>query len=118
MWKVRKEALMVTIITNNHPREIIDAWDLTVPEREEFDYLDWEKIEKGEDSREFVRYKDELIDLGDIEVISGYTGAMTGETFKGWEGIRTDSFFSGLLFKWVKVDYDWEWRVIVGRYYT
>jgi hypothetical protein len=108
---------MVTIITNNHPRDTIDAWELTVPEREEFDYLDWVKIDKGEDSREFVRYKGELIDLGDIEVISGYEQGRTGEVFKGWEGIRSDSFFSGLLFRWVKADYE-DWQVIVGRYYT
>ena len=39
------------IITNNVPREVLNTWDLTAKEREEFDYV-------GEDdSGSFARYK-------------------------------------------------------------
>lgn len=30
----------LTIRTNNHPRDVIDAFELTLEERKEFDYLD------------------------------------------------------------------------------
>jgi hypothetical protein len=35
------------------------------------------------------------------------------DQFKGWNGVQSDSFFSGVLFKFIN-DYD----VIVGRYYS
>jgi hypothetical protein len=109
------------IITNHHPRDVIDAWQLTADERAEFDYLDWPAIEDGRDSASFVRYKGELIDLADIDGIPP-----TGAGLEGWDGYKSDSFFSGLVFRYPREDcygrpladsLDTE-RVIVGRYFS
>lgn len=96
----------LVIITNNIPREIIDAWSLTAKEREEFDYLDWDKIEQGNDSASFFRYKGELYDLGEF---------MRAET-PGWDGIQSWSFSNGLFVRYVTRDS--EWMVIVAYYYA
>jgi hypothetical protein len=116
----------VKIVTNNHRREVIDAWQLTEAERAEFDYLDWEALERGEDSASFVRYKGELIDLGENEM--GY-GSPTPDWLAGWHGYRSDSFFSGIVWRYPiddlepvnRIDgdpnFDWE-SVIIGTYYA
>lgn len=103
----------LTIICNNVPRDIVDARELTEAERADFDYLDWKAIEAGEDSASFVRYKGELIDLGDLE---RWTIAPITYMQAAFDAYRSDSFFSGLLFRYVEEDGDW--RIIVGRYYT
>lgn len=100
--------MSLTIITNNVPRPIVEAWELSVKEQDEFDYLDWDAIKKGEDSATFVRYKDELIDLGDLERAGLYN------IFPDWDAYRSDTFFSGILIKFVD---DGE-QVIMGRYYS
>lgn len=94
------------IITNHVPREVVDAWELTPAERSEFDYLDWKAIEQGEASANFVRYKRELYDLGDLEF-------PVPEPLRGWDAYVSDTFFSGILVKWID-----EESVIMGRYYT
>jgi hypothetical protein len=99
----------VTIITNNVPRDVIDAYELTPKEREEFDYLDWKKIELLEDSAQFFRYKGELYDLGDFQRVGTADG-----NFLDWDGFITDSFFSGILIRYVD---EFE-RVVVGRFYS
>lgn len=100
----------VTIITNNVPRDVIEAYELSASERAEFDYFDWNAIENGEDSASFVRYKGELHDLGEFEAWTSNPLS----PFKNWNGVKPDSFFSGLLVRYVE---DFE-RVIVGRYYS
>jgi hypothetical protein len=98
------------VTTNNVPRDIVDACELTPAERETFDYLDWPAIDEGRDSASFVRYKDELYDLGGfMRVEPG--GELAAE---GWHGAAADSFFSGLLIRFVNDDYDT--LVVVGRY--
>ena len=69
--------MSLTIRTNNKPRFIIDAHELTEKQREEFDYLKWDE-------------------------------------FDGWNGIRHNSAFSGLL---IKLSRDGE-TVIVGQYFS
>jgi hypothetical protein len=101
----------LTIITNHVPRLVTDAYELTAAERDEFDYLDWQAIDRGEDSASFVRYKGELIDLGDFD---GTTYTFPADhPFKSWDGYRSDSFFSGILVRYCE-DHD---HVIVARYY-
>lgn len=90
----------VKIITNNHPRDISDAWSLTAEERAEFDYLDWPAIEEGRDSASFFRYRGQLYDLG----------SFTLNAPQGWDGSMADSFFSGIVVRLVN---DNE-QVIVG----
>ena len=103
----------LTIITNNVPRDIVEAWELTEKERVEFDYLDWAAIADGRDSASFFRYKGELYDLGDCEPIEPIRAA-TSPNFSAWDGIYTQGYFSGVVFKYVE---EFE-KVIVGRYYS
>ena len=118
--------MSTTIKTNNVPRDVIDAWQLTDKERAEFDYLDWDAIEEGNDSASFVRYRGELCALDQfVRIIprSGQMGPMgwchpveDESPLSKWDGIRTDSYFSGLVIKWERDErgnIDGE-RVIVG----
>jgi len=92
---------MIKVTTNNVPRDIIDAYELSESERAEFDYLDWEAIDDGRDSASFFRFKGELYDLGEF---------MRDACPEGWDGGRADSFFSGVV---VRIVDDGE-RVVVG----
>jgi hypothetical protein len=100
----------VTIKTNNVPRDIIDAYELTPAERAEFDYLDWPAIDDGRDSASFVRYRGQLIDIGTFE----RTEVSADSPFAGWDGCVNDSFFSGTLIRLV----DNGERAIIGSYYA
>lgn len=95
----------LTIRTNNHPRDVIDAFELTLEERKEFDYLDWQAIDRGEDSASFVRYQGELHDLGEFMRVT--------EALRGWDGYRADAFFFGLVIRYTD---DSGEQVIVGSY--
>jgi len=108
--------MSVKIITNNHARDILNGWDLTQTERDEFDYVDWSAVEDGRANAEFVRYRGELIDVNDTEGIPAFA--------PGWDAYRSDSFFSGILLRYprenymgrtVEIDTD---RVIVATYYA
>ena len=94
------------ITTNHVPRDVVDALELSADERAEFDYLDWPAIDRGEDSASFVRFKGELYDLGEFERWDN----PASPTREGWDGFRSDSFFSGLVVRYVD---DCE-RVVVG----
>ena len=88
------------VITNNVPRTVLDGWELTTSERQEFDYLDWDAIERGDDSRSFVRYKGQVIDLGDLgESVPSELREL------GWHNWQSDGFYSGLAFRWAD-DFD------------
>lgn len=88
-------------ITNHVPRDVIDAVELTETERAQFDYLDWAKIDAGMDSASFVRYKGQLADLGEFTKTSSEDG---------WDGVRADSAFSGLVARVVENGE----RVVIG----
>ncbi|MGZ4518837.1 MAG: hypothetical protein ACXVGB_00265 [Mycobacteriaceae bacterium] len=94
------------VVTNHQPRHTIDAWDLTQAERETFDYLDWDAIDRGEDYVTFFRYRGQLYDCGEFLLTS----------VPGWDGISTDTFFSATLIRFVETDSGE--AVIVGRLYA
>lgn len=106
------------ITTNNKPRELIYGYQLTEKEYQDFDYLG----EYGSDemvSEWFIRYKGELYCLGDFVRIekagqrtSPFTHTDHNGELAGWHGILTDSYFSGIVIKWVDEDFE---SVIVGR---
>lgn len=100
----------LTIITNNVPRDVLEGYELTPAERDEFDYIDWSAVERGEDSCSFFRYKGDLYDLGEFERWDN----PASPTRQGWDGIQPDSFFSGVLVRYCD---NFE-RIIVGRYYS
>lgn len=105
--------MSLTIKTNNVPRPILNAWDLTEKEKAEFDY-----IEFGEDCfNQFFRYKGEVYDLGEFVRIEEYakrsnpwTHTTDDKDLLKWQGIQTDTYFSGIVIKYTD-DYE---SVIVG----
>ncbi len=97
------------IITNNVPRPTIDALELTLEERAEFDYFDWEAIDRGEDCATFFRYKGELHDLGEFMV---WDNPMS-PTRAGWHGFRSDSYFSGLAVRYVGEEFGYDMGYVV-----
>lgn len=100
------------IVTNNVPREIVDAWELTPAEREEFDYLDWAKIEEGADSASFVRYKGELYNLSDFSTDYGLTkGGGLPAHLSGWQAYMSLDFSTALVIRIVGDDD----QVVIGR---
>jgi hypothetical protein len=105
----------VKVVTNNVPREIIDAGQLTATERSQFDYLNWEAIERGEDSASFFRYRGELYDIGEFSADYGITrGTGLPERLSKWDGYQSDSAFSATVIRFVE---DNE-RIVVGRVYS
>ena len=90
------------IKTNNQPRDLIFWYDLTEKEKADFDY-----IEDGQFTG--FRYKGQVYDLGEFMHCSGSVN-----DFSDWNGISSDTFFSGVLVKYTS---DFE-SVIVGRYFS
>jgi hypothetical protein len=88
------------ITTNNVPRLLLDANQLTAAERAELDYLDWDKLDSGELSASFFRYRGRVYDLGEFQVNAP----------EGWDGIAPDSFFSAVVVR-ICPDQDY---VVVG----
>jgi len=95
------------IITNNVPRDILQGYELTDAEKREFDYVNWFAVLAGEENAEFVRYKGTLYHLQDTERV-------TNNLFPNWDGYVSETFFSGVLFRYVN---DFE-QIICGRYYS
>lgn len=95
------------IATNNIPRNVIYGFDLTEKQREEFDYLD--DVESGQ----FFAYKGQIYDLGEFMHVDANREPCLSP-LSGWSGYASESFFSGMVVKYVD---DFE-RVIVGTYYA
>jgi hypothetical protein len=92
----------MNIITNNHLRPLACLAELPVKVRADFDYV-------GDDfDRRFVQYKGVWYDVYDSEACGvGF------DQFKGWDGIVSETFFSGVLFRFADED-----QVIVGSYFA
>lgn len=104
--------MTITVVTNNVPRDILDASDLTVAERAEFDYLNWPALERGEDSASFFRYKGQLYDLGEFFADFGITkGSGLPEHLSTWHGYQSQHAFLAIV---VRYSDDHE-SVVVGR---
>jgi len=78
------------IITNHHYRDIEYGFELTEKEKKEFDYYNEEELT----SASFFRYRGEVYDMGEFMIVPNT------EEFKGWDGYRGDSFFSGIVVKY------------------
>ncbi len=91
------------ITTNNIPRQLLPLTDLPKKAQEDFDY-----VENYDLSYRFVQYKGYWYDVYDSQCITRELGF---DQFKGWHGIVSESYFSGILFRLVGDD-----EVIVGRY--
>lgn len=100
----------ITIITNNTPRNVLFWHDLSEKERKEFNYLD---TEEKQYETTFIRYRGWVYDLGDCENINP-RDVPVDRPFKGWHAKVSDSYFSGVLFKFPDSEFE---TVICGRYY-
>lgn len=97
----------IRVITNHRPRDIVRWWTLSADDLSALGY--GTDDEQWLSEREFVRFKGEVIDISDRN------GITEGEfARKGWDSYASDSFFSGLVFRYVP-DTDYE-QVIIGRY--
>ncbi len=77
------------VVTNGHPRPVLDWSDLTEAEREEFDYITGS--EQEDFAASFFRYRGETYDLGD-----GFLIAPDPIKALGFDEWQTTSYFDGL----------------------
>lgn len=88
------------IVTNGHERLLLNYDQLSAKEQADFDWT-------GAADADYIRYK------GNVICVSEFM--RSGDVFPGWDGYSSDSFFSGLLVRYVEDDND---RVIMGWYMT
>jgi hypothetical protein len=93
----------MTIKTNSRPRDLVSFAELTAEEQKDFDYI------KGEDqySPRLFRYKSNVYDTCEFKLTTPFPD------FKGWDSFRPDSYFSGVLVRFVE---DFE-HVIAATYF-
>lgn len=96
------------IRTNWHKRPILNAWELTEKERAEFDYYDGDYMDWPSS---FFRYKGEVYDLSEFERV-------TSKDLREWDAYRSDTFFSGVVVRWVYEEDIGETLLIVGEYFA
>jgi hypothetical protein len=92
------------IKTNHVPRNLTYGYELSEKERKEFDYI----AEEDFSTHSFFRYKGEVYDPSDFMRVTDISD------LKGWDGYASDSYFSGIVVKYVD---NFE-RVIVGTYFS
>jgi hypothetical protein len=99
------------IITNGHKRPLATLSELPEKARKDFNYVSPE----SDDYPRFVRYKGSWYDIGDVEAILP-TQQPADWPFAAWHGRQSETYFSGILFRYV-YNYDPDF-VVVGRYYV
>lgn len=104
----------ITVKTNNVPRDIIDGFQLSADERKEFDYLAWDKIDAGEDSALFFRYRGDLYDLGNFMRGNPVTDDSLPAQLRTWDGYMSESAFSAIVVRYANDNES----VIVGYVYS
>lgn len=98
------------ITTNNIPRPLLPLTDLPEKARKDFDYLG---PDEAYDCR-LVQYKGIWYDVYDSMRCPGAEAPQASrDAFAGWDGYISDSYFSGVLFRFADDD-----RVVVGQYFS
>ena len=110
------------IVTNNVPRDVVTWHD--VPEKiakSDFDYVP----EDDRYSERFVCYRGWWYDLGDMQaikrwpnnppVIDGNVRVNDDSPFAKWDMVHGDSYFSGVLFRYVNDGFD---QVVCATYFS
>ena len=97
------------IITNHHPRELLSMWEMPKDVLPQFDYID------GDDDQgpRFFRYKGDYYDTHEFCWVGAHGG--TNPEWCAWDGYQSDTFFSGLLVKYVQDGFDD--MIIVAQYF-
>lgn len=97
----------LTIKTNNQPRRLFFACELSQPERAKLrQQFNWMDDDQFDHDCSFFKYRGEYYNLSDFLTNTSPDGRL-----KGWHGIANDSSFSGVVVKLRGND------VIVGRYF-
>lgn len=108
--------MTLTIKTNNQPRQLMSGLTLSLHVgdkkaadiRQQFDYLSDEEFE----NEDFITYKGHIYATSDFMRISDHPN----NVFSEWDGYHTDSYFSGVLLKYVE-DSDYN-EVILATYFS
>ena len=104
----------MNIITNRVPRPLQCLSDLPEKAREEFPYLG----EAEAYEPRLVCYRGVWYDVWDSMRCPGAEAPeATRHAFAGWDGYISDSFFSGVLFRFADSSAAGGDHVVVGRYY-
>jgi len=74
------------IISNFHWNNFLYGYELTPKEKEDYDWIEPEEI----DGSSFLRYKNNIYSLAEF---------LTAYHVEDWDGIFTDTFFSGVVIK-------------------
>lgn len=101
----------MNIITNNIPRPLRCVLDLPAKAQKEFDYIEGDE---RFDPR-LVQYKGEWYDVYDTMRCPDPVPADKPSPFAGWDSYISETFFSGVLFRFTGPASD---EVIVGRYFA
>ena len=96
----------VKIYTNWHKRELLYLWELSeayqAEARETYDYTDPEELQ-------YFVYRNVLYSLDDFMSLHNKFYCPNPPGFMtGWDGYLTDSFFSGVLIRYPKDEWDTE----------
>ena len=81
--------MALVIKTDNKWRNILHGFELPKKWRKEFNYMSEEDFNNGA----FISYGRQIYSFDEFERASGELRA------KGWDGVKHDSFFSGLVMK-------------------
>lgn len=103
---------MITIQTNNHPRDLLTLSELTPGEAEWFDYVDSEEHY----SPRFVRAYGNVYDVNEYSAYAGLSresGMPAG--LEGWHGYASDSYWSGTVIRYADDQCE---SVVIGRFYV
>ena len=95
--------MSITIKTNNVPRLLKYGYEMPDKFKSDFDYIG----EDDFDFQAFFVYKGQWYDLGEFMRIPD------NSNFTGWDGYTSDTYFSGILIKFVDED-----SIIVGEYFS
>ena len=88
--------LHMKIITNNHFKEILSFFDLSIEEQNELKDS-YDTIEESS----FFRYRGLVYDLNEfLRVNDSLNGKGKEHEMYGWDGYHNDSFFSSVLVKY------------------
>ena len=103
--------MSLTIKTNNQEHELFHFLDFNESEQQQLK-IDYDWMEDDiETNFGFFRYQGEIYHLQDFTSLHGNNSS---EEFKGWDGIASDSYFSGVIIKLTEEND----AVVVGRYFS
>lgn len=112
----------LTITTNNKPYPLVCFHELPPTVMLDFDYID---DEDDMHTERFVKYRGHWYDTRDVQgiTVSPFRDQPIGwamnvepdHPFAEWNAVISDSYFSGVLFKFVGEDLD---QVVCGTYFS